>query len=467
MRIFIAWLHDPLTGSWRKFSYRGEKSLLLCAPAGRGKFRKALVWNALSWAASLVVNDPKGEICAVSWQQRARMGHKVVVINPFNVLPGILPPPSSFNPMAGLDPDSDTFSADIGALAGAIILATGGDAHWTDSARNLLAGLIGFCLTRAAEYRDLVAVNEMLNLPQVDFLGVAATMSNSVIDFVRHAAAPFIIPEGQSPNKEVWSVLNTARTQMSAFMGAVGIQRTLSGSDFTWTDLKHDKVTVYIVMPEAEAKVYYRFTRLLFASAFKALLRPPRMPVLLLFDEFFTSLGGQTLDQIETAISLGRGYGVQLLIVAQSMGQVEKVFGRENAAAVLASCGIWQFMRPNDALTAKLISERSGLREVLSVSRSTNDGVSSSDQGGSVSCGSSESVSAQSVPLYRETDLFHLHDDAQIIFADGTGYPIEAWGMNYDDPASDVRLLAAANPYAPGYVPPSLSDLPVQRIQAR
>src|SRR5262249_41554607 len=158
------------------------------------------------------------------------------------------------------------------------------------------------------KHRNLVTVNEIIQSRGGTFLDHMAQLVLCGLDIARHAAAPYL--DEHAP-RSVWDTLSTASTQLGSFMQVKGIQHVLSGSDFAWTDLKEHKVTVYIVMPEAEAKTYYRFTRLLFASAFKAMLAPPRAPVWFIMDELATSLGDRSLDQIETAMSLGSGYGTK------------------------------------------------------------------------------------------------------------------------------------------------------------
>lgn len=227
------------------------------------------------------------------------------------------------------------------------------------------------------------------------------------------------------------------------------VQHVLSGSDFAWTDLKDQKVTIYICLPEAQAKRYFRFTRLLFASAFQALLALPAAPVWFILDELATSLGDQALDQIETAMSLGRGYGLRLQTIFQSYAQIEHVFGKAKAQAMLGSAEIIQLYTVNDEATANLVCARAGqcTERVLT---GTDDPRAPIQATGlrAPAWTPGQHGQAVGVPLYRPQDIYGLPRDKTIIFKEGMRSPIEAYRTPYYDlPA--LAALAAENPYAP------------------
>jgi type IV secretion system protein VirD4 len=73
---------------------------------------------------SIVVIDPKGELAAVTAPHRRKLG-RVVILNPFGVLtdiPGYDDLVSEgFNPLARLDPSSDSFITEAAQLADAMI----------------------------------------------------------------------------------------------------------------------------------------------------------------------------------------------------------------------------------------------------------------------------------------------------------------------------------------------------------
>src|SRR5262249_30803709 len=73
------------------------------------------------------------------------------------------------------------------------------------------------------------------------------------------------------------------------------------------------------------------------------------------------------LDQVETAMSLGRGYGLKLQCIFQSYAQAEHIFGKFKAEAMLGSAEIIQFFGSMDEATAQMACSRAGQRTELAL----------------------------------------------------------------------------------------------------
>jgi type IV secretion system protein VirD4 len=87
---------------------------------------------------------------------------------------------------------------------------------------------------------------------------------------------------------------------------------------------------------------------------------PSRRKLLLMLDEF-PALG--RLDFFETALAFMAGYGVRAFLVAQSLNQIEKAYGPNNA--ILDNCHVRVAFATNDERTAKRISEALGTKTEL------------------------------------------------------------------------------------------------------
>src|SRR5580658_4922037 len=125
--------------------YKNDGHLLTVAPTGSGKGRDVLVPALLDYEGSCIVIDPKGQLAAITRKQRERMGQRIIVLNPFNILPEYVGATARFNPMAALDPAVDSFGTDCDNIADSIVVheAAGRDNHWNESAHGLIAALIG------------------------------------------------------------------------------------------------------------------------------------------------------------------------------------------------------------------------------------------------------------------------------------------------------------------------------------
>ena len=82
--------------------------------------------------------------------------------------------------------------------------------------------------------------------------------------------------------------------------------------------------------------------------------RPPAQ-LLLMLDEF-PALG--RLDFFETALAFMAGYGIRAFLIAQSLNQIDKAYGENNA--ILDNCHVRVAFATNDERTAKRISDALG-----------------------------------------------------------------------------------------------------------
>src|ERR1700733_3267114 len=150
-----------------QISYGGDSHLITVAPSRTGKARDVLIPALLSpHIGAAIVVDPKGQLAAVTARQRRTDGRRVFCLNPFGLFTDRLGPPVPYNPMSTLDPASPSFGVDCDSVAQAVIWQTGSDAHWTDSAQQLVSGLVMyFAKFGAPEMRNLVTVRGVIGGP--------------------------------------------------------------------------------------------------------------------------------------------------------------------------------------------------------------------------------------------------------------------------------------------------------------
>jgi len=140
-----------------------------------GKGTGLIIPNLCLWPGSTVVIDPKGENAAITARNRVKMkGHKVVAIDPYNEakLPDTLL--GAINPLDFIDITDDDAIDIAGMIADSLIVkANAKDAHWDESARDLLTGLIlHVCDTEPKESRNLGRVHQLLMKGDPDFAQV-------------------------------------------------------------------------------------------------------------------------------------------------------------------------------------------------------------------------------------------------------------------------------------------------------
>jgi type IV secretion system protein VirD4 len=121
-------------------------------------------------------------------------------------------------------------------------------------------------------------------------------------------------------------------------------------------------VSLYLVVPPSDISRTKPLVRLILNQIGRRLTErlqaeggKPRRQLLLMLDEF-PALG--RLDFFETALAFLAGYGVRAFLIAQSLNQIAKAYGENNA--ILDNCHVRVAFASNDERTARRISDALG-----------------------------------------------------------------------------------------------------------
>lgn len=354
------------------------RHVMTVAGSRAGKSKSCLVPNLYLWPGSAVVIDPKGEVAMMTAERRAAAGQSVYILDPFDQVRG----PAAqfrarFNPLAELvREDQSDVPDDAALIADALILESGGDTHWTSSAKNLIKGLILYALH--AKRPTLNALRDLLTLQLTgtretdsdrpwlttifkvmgdlgDEDGFGGVLANT-------GTAMLSKSEG-----ELSSIVSTA-VEQTDFLGGK-LAPLLSESDFRLSDLKQRPMTVFLVLPASRMGTHNRWLRLMISLCLLALERDPTIPqhrVMVVLEEF-AQLGH--LRQLEAGVALMAGYGVLIWTILQDLNQLAAHY-RESWQTFTGNCGVLQAFGNADERTLKYLSERLGfltLREDTSV----------------------------------------------------------------------------------------------------
>jgi type IV secretion system protein VirD4 len=426
-------------GHWRKVTYAGDRHLVTIAPNRSGKGVTSIIPTLLEYVAS----------CAITARQRQRLGHKVIILNPFHVLGRDFAALGftrfhRFNPLARLNSGANDFVAGCARIAEALVFNESKDPHWSDSARSLVECVIMHVCTEPGEKRSLGRMRELITMGEpAAWTRLLATMANSSYQPLRQKISQFL-----ATNNEMQSILSTARIQTKD-LDDPAIAESLSDSDFSFIDLKRRKMTVYLVLAGENMGPYRRWLRLLLTSALNELMgsaEKGEQPVLFLLDEFAT-LGN--LSVLEDNMAYFAGFGIQLWSIVQDVNQLEALYEKRWQSFV-ANAGVLQCFTPNDQNTAKYISERCGPRTVTVPGRSTS---SSTNPNGGQSTSQSTSESVHSAQLIYPHELYGFSQNLEILFHSGMAYPFPPYRFSYREPdkkrpgVADYTGLYDENPY--------------------
>ena len=354
--------------------YAGDAHLLTLAPTGAGKGVSCVIPSLLDYPGSALVIDPKGENYAVTAQYRRSIGHRVIALDPFDIIGG----DDAFNPIEALDPEGPTAIEDAAGLAEMLVVreprASGDTLFWSEEAKALLAGLaLHVAASEAGERRTLSTVWEHLSLPPRALTQLWLTMgrSSAAGGAVARAAARV-----RQKGERVRSGILAEAQSHTHFLDSPRLARAMHHSSFEFADLKRARTTLYLAVPPDRMDSCRRWLRLIVASALNALTRVPGAPaarVLFLLDEF-PALG--PMPPLERAVSLVRGYGATCWLLAQNLAQIQALYPVA-WSTFIANAGVVQAFGTNDLETATYLSAMLGASTTLvrTAGRSRRAGV--------------------------------------------------------------------------------------------
>ena len=310
---------------------------------------------------------------------------------------------------------------DATLITDALVIPSGHDPHWDESARVLIEGVIQevFSAERFDSCRDLVTVRDLIgqgDLQGAEYMNahnavghkeekvapmaaLATFMKMSLNPAVQRAAEDFF----ERPEREKGSVLSTARRHLRA-LSFPEIELNLKGQGLHLEDLKRKAITIYLCLPGRHMGTCSRWLRLFINLALQAMEKtpgPPKAgcPVLFVLDEF-ASLGH--MRQIEDAAGQIAGYGVKLWPILQDLGQLKALY-KERWETFMGNAGILQFFGNNDLTTLEWISKRLGSVTIEQKQSSAGDTTSKGRMGGAF--GQSQSYSPYKTPVLEPEEV--------------------------------------------------------------
>lgn len=361
--------------------------LMTVAPPGAGKGVGQVIPTLLCHFGSTVVIDPKAEnYKATARARRRHLGNKIVRLDPFGVA-GPVAGSARLNPLDFINAKSNPMCADQAAsLAEALVVQSAHESepHWSECSKVAIMATVLYVATYATgKERTLATVCDLLTDADA-FAGMAAAMRDEDGTLEKSHAHFQSYPllkrfggqMGHWKERELGSVLSSTCRHLS-WMNSPVVSEHLSESTFDPRWLQKTATTAYLILPPKYLTTLSRLLRLWIASIYGKLTEAGAQEdktVLFLLDEA-ASLG--SMPALYQAVTLGRGYGIRVWLVLQSMGQLKSIFPHEGQAqSVEASIDHRIFFGVRDYATAEFVSNYLGQATVQVESTSTNQGES-------------------------------------------------------------------------------------------
>jgi len=349
--------------------HEGPEHVLTFAPTRSGKGVGLVVPTLLSWPASAVIHDIKGENWQLTAGWRARFSH-CLLFNPTDAKS------AAYNPLLEVRRGAHEVR-DVQNIADILVDPEGAlerRNHWEKTSHALLVGAILHVLY-AGEDKSLRGVANFLSDPACPFeVTLHRMMTTKHLDDGPH-------PVVASAAREVLNKADNERSGvLSTAMSFLGLYRdptvaaVTSRCDWRIADLiaAEHPVSLYLVVPPSDINRTKPLIRLILNQIGRRLTESldggdgieRRHRLLLMLDEF-PALG--RLDFFESALAFMAGYGIRSFLIAQSLNQIDKAYGINHA--ILDNCHVRVTFATNDERTAKRISDTLGTATELRAQR--------------------------------------------------------------------------------------------------
>jgi type IV secretion system protein VirD4 len=349
----------------------GPEHVMCFAPTRSGKGVGLVLPTLLSWTSSAVVHDIKGENWQLTAGWRSSFSH-CLLFNPTDLKS------ARYNPLLEVRKGAAEVR-DVQNIADILVDPEGAlerRTHWEKTSHSLLVGVILHVLY-AEQQKTLTRVTEILADPAQSFEKTLRIMLAT--NHLGTAELPKVHPVVAATARELLNksenersgVLSTAVSFLGLYRDPI-VSRNTESCDWRIADLVSagKPVTLYLVVPPSDISRTKPLIRLILNQIGRRLTEAlnaengKQRQLLMMLDEF-PALG--RLDFFESALAFMAGYGIRAYLIAQSLNQIAKAYGENNA--ILDNCHVRIAFAANDERTAKRISDALGTATELRAQR--------------------------------------------------------------------------------------------------
>jgi len=230
---------------------------------------------------------------------------------------------------------------------------------------------------------------------------------NSKSEFVRENVAAFV-----NMTPETFSGVYANAIKETHWLSYPNYAALVSGSSLSTDDLANGNTDIFVNLDLKTLEAHPGLARTIIGALLNAIYNrngETKGRTLFLLDEV-ARLG--YLRILETARDAGRKYGISLLLLFQSIGQMRETYGGRDATSKWFESASWvSFAAINDPETAEYISRRCGNTtvEVDQLSRTSQMSGSSRTR--------SKQLAAR--PLILPEEVLRMRGDEQVVFTAG------------------------------------------------
>lgn len=385
--------------------------MLFFAGSGGYKTTSNVVPTALRYTGPLICLDPSTEVAPMVIEHRTRvLGREVMVLDPTNPIMG-------FNVLDGIE-HSRQKEEDIVGIAHMLLSesvrfsSTG--SYFQNQAHNLLTGLLAHVMLSPdyAGRRTLRSLRQIVSEPEPSVLAMLRDIQeHSASAFIRETLGVFT-----NMTEQTFSGVYSTASKDTQWLSLDSYAALVCGNAFKSSDIVSGKKDVFLNIPASILRSYPGIGRVIIGSLINAMIQADgsfKRRALFMLDEV-DLLGYMRL--LEEARDRGRKYGISMMLLYQSLGQLERHFGRDGAVSWIDGCAFASYAAVKALDTARNISAQCGEMTVEVKGSSRNIGWDTKNSASR----KSESVNFQRRPLIMPHEITQsMRKDEQIIIVQG------------------------------------------------
>jgi type IV secretion system protein VirD4 len=386
--------------------------MLFFAGSGGYKTTSNVVPTALRYTGPLICLDPSTEVAPMVVEHRTRvLGREVMVLDPTNPIMG-------FNVLDGIERSQQKEEDIVGIahmlLSESLRFESSSGAYFQNQAHNLLTGLLAHVML-SDEYsgrRNLRSLRQIVSEPEPSVLAMLRDIQeNSQSAFIRETLGVFT-----NMTEQTFSGVYSTASKDTQWLSLDSYAALVCGNAFKSNDIVLAKTDVFINIPASILRSYPGIGRVIIGSLINAMIQA---------DGGFTRRALFMLDEVdllgymrvlEEARDRGRKYGISMMLMYQSVGQLERHFGKDGATSWIDGCAFASYAAIKALDTARNVSAQCGEMTVEVKGSSRNIGWNTKNGASR----KSESVNFQRRPLIMPHEITQsMRKDEQIIIVQG------------------------------------------------
>lgn len=228
------------------------------------------------------------------------------------------------------------------------------EAVWTEGSRSLISAII-WGLLEDTEIPELEVTKEKVTLNQV--LYILSSDEDSLMDFINNRPSTSNAKNlgSQYANNKAESMRDSFKSMAITFLNKLsGLEYLLGEDEFDFSEITSKPTAIFLIIPD-ESDSRYSVATMFISLLYSALIKEAsitenklKRKVFFLLDEFANL---PPFENISKWLSISRSRGIIFLLIIQSFGQLNNIYGKDVTAVIQTQCQLHIYLGTSDKET--------------------------------------------------------------------------------------------------------------------